>query len=172
MNLYFMRHAHAGQRGEWAGPDSERPLTDKGRRAAQAAASGLARRSPPISRIITSPLTRAADTAAIVATRLSAPVTISDALGLGFDLAGLAAILSEAGWASDLLLVGHQPSMGEVLAALLGEKDAIVDMKKASVALVTLPDVSNLGPDGALHLEGSARLRWLRTWRELEQRGS
>ncbi len=171
MNIYFMRHAHAGQREEWTGPDAERPLTEKGRHAAQAAASGLARRSPPISRIITSPYTRAADTAAIVATRLSAPVTLSDALAPGFDLSGLFTILTEAGWASDLLLVGHQPSMGEVLAALIGLRDGMVDMKKAAVARIILPDAPMTGQSPAA-LAGMGKLRWLRTWRELEARAS
>lgn len=165
MNLYLMRHAHAGQREEWTGPDFERPLTEKGRRAAEAAASGLAHRSPPISRIITSPYVRAAETAAIVAARLGVPVTTSDALSPSFGLSGLAAVLTEAGWAGDLLLIGHQPSMGQVLAALIGQGDVMVDMKKASVARVILPD------EGSQRLEGVGSLRWLRTWRELEKQG-
>lgn len=166
MNLYFMRHAHADARDEWTGPDSERPLVEKGRRAADVAAAGLARRSPPISRIITSPYARAAETAAIVAARLGISVTASDALTPRFDLPGLAALLAEAEWASDLLLVGHQPSMGQVLAGLIGQGDAMVDMKKASVARVILPDAS------PPRLEGAGALRWLRTWRELGARDS
>jgi phosphohistidine phosphatase len=169
MNLYLMRHAHAVEPDEWRGPDSERPLIEKGRRAAEAAATGLARRSPPVSRVITSPYTRAADTAEIVATRLGVIVTANEALALNFDLARLAVILDEATWASDLLLVGHQPNMGQVLAALLGRPDRPVELKKAAVALVTLPD----GPvAGAPRLEGAGALRWLRTWRELGARES
>ncbi len=170
MNLYLMRHAHAVEPDEWTGPDSERPLIDKGRRASDAAAAGLARRSPPISRIITSPYARAAETAAIVAARLGVPVTDSDALAPGFDLSALAAVLAEADWASDLLLVGHQPSMGHVLAALLGRGDEPMDMKKASVARVILPDAPASG-ESRPPLEGAATLRWLRTWRKLEKRG-
>ena len=171
MNLYLMRHAHALERDEWGGPDSERPLIDKGRHASEGAASGLARRSPPISRIITSPYARAAETAAIVATRLGVPVTDSDALAPGFDLSALASVLAEAGWASDLLLVGHQPSMGHVLAALLGREHETMDMKKASVALVILPDAPASG-ESPPSLEGAATLRWLRTWRKLERLGA
>lgn len=169
MNLYLMRHAHAVEPDEWNGPDSERPLIEKGRRAAEAAAAGLARRTPPISQIITSPYARAADTAAIVATRLGVAVTPSDALAPHFDLARLTAMLAEAGWASDLLLVGHQPSLGLVLGALLGRPDRPVALKKAAVALVTLPDAPVAGASPP-RLEGAGALRWLRTWRELEER--
>jgi phosphohistidine phosphatase len=165
MNLYFMRHAHALTHDEWPGPDPERPLTEKGRHASDAAASGLAHRSPPISRIITSPYARAAETAAIVAARLGVPVTSSEALTPEFSLSGLAAILAEADWASNLLLVGHQPSMGQVLAGLIGQEGGMVDMKKASVARIILPD------GGPQTIEGAGSLRWLRTWRELQAKG-
>ncbi len=168
MNLYLMRHAHAVEPGEWTGPDYERPLIEKGRRAAAAAALGLAHRSPPISRIITSPYARAAETAAIVAERLGAPVTASDALAPGFDLSRLTGLLAEAGWASDLLLVGHQPSLGAVIASLIGQGGALMGMKKAAVARVTLPDMP---ASGETPLAGAGKLRWLRSWRELEARG-
>lgn len=170
MNLYFMRHAHAVARDGWTSPDPERPLIEKGYRATEAAASGLARLSPPISRIITSPYVRAAQTATIVAERLGAPVTSSDALTPRFGLPSLAALLAEADWESDLLLVGHQPSMGQTLAALIGRGDGMVDMKKASVALVALPDRRSHG-DHQPSLAGAGKLRWLRTWRELGEQG-
>lgn len=170
MNLYLMRHAHAVEPGEWSGPDFERPLIEKGKHAAAAAALGLARRSPSISRIITSPYARAAETAAIIAARLGASVTVSDALAPGFDLSRLSAILAEADWASDLLLIGHQPSLGMVLAALIGVGAEPVDMKKAAVARITIPDTSAPSEIQA-SLAGAGKLRWLRTWRELEARG-
>jgi len=31
MFIHLLRHAHAGDRGAWAGPDATRPLSDKGR---------------------------------------------------------------------------------------------------------------------------------------------
>lgn len=165
MNLYLMRHAHAAERDEWSGPDAERPLIEKGRRAALAAATGLSRLTPPISRILTSPYARAAETAAIVARRLDAPHATTDALTPGFDLARLAETLDGAGWASDLLLVGHEPDLSGVVSALTGQPAQSLKFKKAAVALVSLAERSD-----ARELAGAGSLTWLLTWRKLERR--
>ena len=42
MKLYVVRHAHAGSRSGWDGPDESRPLSTKGRRQAAAIADALA----------------------------------------------------------------------------------------------------------------------------------
>jgi phosphohistidine phosphatase len=167
MNLYLMRHAHAVDQEQWMGPDAWRPLIEKGRQAAQAAALGLARAAPPITQIVSSPLTRALQTAQLVAAALSAPITQSDALGTMFDITRLPEILDSAGWASDTLLVGHQPSLGVVLAALTGKSLSETDLKKAAVALVTLDDAA--AKERRLVKAGS--LEWIRGWRDWENAG-
>lgn len=165
MNLYLMRHAHAAERDKWSGPDAERPLIEKGKRAALAAATGLSHLTPPISRILTSPYARAAETAAIVARRLDAPLATTDALTPGFDLVRLAGALDGAGWASDLLLVGHEPDLSAVVSALTGKPTHAVAFKKAAVALVSLAERHD-----ARELAGAGTLGWLLTWRKLERR--
>jgi 8-oxo-dGTP diphosphatase len=42
MKLYVVRHAHAGSRSSWDGPDEARPLSTKGHRQASAIADSLA----------------------------------------------------------------------------------------------------------------------------------
>lgn len=42
MIIHLVRHAHAGNRSEWIGDDSERPLSEKGRSQSDAIADALA----------------------------------------------------------------------------------------------------------------------------------
>ena len=172
MNVYLMRHAHAVERDEWSGPDAERPLTDKGRKAAAEAARGLTRLTDPVTRVISSPYTRARETAEIVAARLRLSVALNSALTeertpLNYFLA----TLREEAYAPGLLFVGHQPMLGQILAHLQGDCDGIVDMKKAAVAFVALPGIPD-DMDAAsdlpfARLVDGASLVWLRAWREL-----
>ena len=60
MALYLVRHAKAGQRDRWDGPDHLRPLTRAGRAQAQALAAWLA--NEPISRLLSSPYVRCIQT--------------------------------------------------------------------------------------------------------------
>ena len=50
---YLLRHAHAGNKRAWAGPDSARPLSNAGRQEAHGLLTQL--RDYPISRILSSP---------------------------------------------------------------------------------------------------------------------
>ena len=73
MQLLVIRHAIAMEREEWAKsgrPDSDRPLTDTGRRRMRKNARGLQRISPHPNLIASSPWLRAADTARVVAETL------------------------------------------------------------------------------------------------------
>ena len=56
----LVRHAHAGSRGSWDGPDDERPLSHKGRRQAEALVGRLAKFSP--TRVLCSPFLRCVQT--------------------------------------------------------------------------------------------------------------
>lgn len=170
MNLYIMRHAHAMDQDQWMGPDAGRPLIEKGRQAAQVAARGLAALTPPITQIISSPLTRALQTAQLVSATLNAPITQSEALDTMFDITKLPAVLEQAGWASDVLLVGHQPSLGVVLAALTGHSLSSLsetDLKKAAVALVALPNEAAR----ERRLVGVGSLEWIKTWHDWDSAG-
>jgi phosphohistidine phosphatase len=171
MNVCLMRHAHAVERDEWNGTDAARPLIAKGRNAAAEAARGLARLPEPITRIITSPYLRALETADIVAARLRVPVTINDALKEPrTPLNHFIAALREADYEPNLLFVGHQPMLGQVLAQLQGDCAGEVDIKKAGVAYVALPgapDHVNAADIPFGRLIDGASLLWLRTWREL-----
>ena len=60
MTVYLVRHANAGIREHWSGPDELRPLSSSGRRQAQGLAGLLA--GERITRIISSPAVRCVQT--------------------------------------------------------------------------------------------------------------
>ena len=73
-HLYFIRHglSEMNQAGKWSGAQSESPLTAEGRQQAQAA--GRAAKNLGIDYIISSPLSRAHDTAKIIAQEITYPL--------------------------------------------------------------------------------------------------
>jgi len=60
VTLYIVRHAKAGKRSEWDGPDTLRPLSDKGWEQSQAIAEKLIELKP--SALISSPAVRCMQT--------------------------------------------------------------------------------------------------------------
>jgi phosphohistidine phosphatase len=154
MRLYVMRHADA-DRSAWDGDDFERPLTEKGRARTLAMAEHLDAIGVAPRRIVTSPLARAAQTAAIVAEVLGGIETLvqDDRLGPGFGVDRLARIVEDNAEAEALLLVGHEPALSRVVGDLIGGGDVV--MKKGAVACVDLgPSIGKGGgaapPSGTL----------------------
>jgi hypothetical protein len=58
--IYLVRHAHAGQKKTWSGPDSRRPLSSHGQQ--EAAGLLIQLHQEPITRIISSPALRCQQT--------------------------------------------------------------------------------------------------------------
>ena len=122
MQLWLIRHAVAAERDEFEGPDNERPLTAKGRKRFREFCKWLADQTAMPGRIVSSPLVRAAETAAILAKAADlkkSAVELSDLLAPGIDTTALLQSLQDD--AQDLTaLVGHEPDMSQCLAELLG----------------------------------------------------
>jgi len=121
-----MRHAKAEPKKPGL-PDEDRRLTDEGRKQVEAIAGVLPWKP---SRIIHSPYVRARETAELLASKLG--VTNVEESGLlapdRFDLGAFKKLASDG-----VLMVGHAPSVEEVLSSLLGCQ---VKMKTASIAIV------------------------------------
>jgi phosphohistidine phosphatase len=150
IELYLLRHAHAGDPGAWDGPDERRPLSDKGEKQAERLGQFLAGIGFQPDSIITSPKLRAAQTARIVAEHLGLPVREDESLGGGVSVGSLEAILRDAGDPVRPVLVGHDPDFSELLAVLCDA--ARVPMRKGALARI----------DVARSLEpGGGTLRWL-----------
>jgi phosphohistidine phosphatase SixA len=80
---YLLRHAHAGRKHAWTGPDALRPLSEVG----HAQAVGLVDRLSdwPVTRILSSPTTRCLQTVAPLATNRGLEVETVEALAVDGD---------------------------------------------------------------------------------------
>ena len=161
MWVYLFRHGPAGERDAERWPDDDRrPLTARGERRTRRAAQvlgGMERR--PV-QILTSPLDRAAQTAAMIAESMmtSGPVGVAEELAPGHSLQALLTRMQRAN-AEALVLVGHEPDLGRFAGLLLfGDAERAVPLKKAGCCALVFE-----GPPRA----GTAQLRWLWTPRML-----
>ncbi|MCX7013633.1 MAG: phosphohistidine phosphatase SixA [Candidatus Sumerlaeota bacterium] len=123
MEIYLLRHAIAANRDPGKYPrDEDRPLTGRGAARQREAALGMARLGLEFDRIVASPLARARQTAEIVADVLRAKdkLEINGLLGFEFSMEALDRWLSGMPADSRILLVGHEPDMGELAAHWTG----------------------------------------------------
>jgi len=148
--IYFLRHAHAGDAGAWDAPDAIRPLTEKGERQADRMGRFLASIGFEPDAIITSPKVRAARTAELVAGHLGRPVVTDPRLAGPLSLDDLDEILADAGRPERPVLVGHDPDFSELAAIITGAPR--LPMKKGALARVDV--------DGRLQ-PGAGTVRWL-----------
>jgi phosphohistidine phosphatase len=148
--LYFLRHADAGDPLAWHGPDERRPLSDKGEKQADRLGRFLAAMGFHADAILTSPKTRASQTAEIVAAHLGVTATVVDHLGESLGLGELERVLRDAGDPDRPVIVGHDPDFSDLVAVLCDTSR--VPMRKGALARV---DVGRpLEP-------GDGTLRWL-----------
>jgi phosphohistidine phosphatase len=114
--LLLIRHAKAAD----ASPDRERPLTDKGRRAAGAIGSWLQASGRVPDRVLVSTALRARQTWAAAAESLGVdPEQAVDQRIYDNTVQALLDVIGElAGEAGTVAVVGHNPSMGELAFAL------------------------------------------------------
>ena len=132
MDLILWRHAEAV---DWV-PDLARELTPKGHRQANDLAKWLRQRLPKGTVILVSPAARAQQTAQALTSDFK---TVKD-LSPG---ASPEAVLSAAGWPEQsgaVLVVGHQPALGEVAALLLSGEPGEWSIKKGGVWWLTYRD--------------------------------
>jgi phosphohistidine phosphatase SixA len=92
---YLLRHAHAGDKRAWTGPDLERPLSTAGRREAHGLLTRL--RDYHITRIVSSPAVRCLQTVEPLAERRGLTPDTSEVLGVGGDPAALLRLLLDRG---------------------------------------------------------------------------
>jgi phosphohistidine phosphatase len=121
--IWLLRHGDA----EDGSPDSERPLTEKGREQARAVGAALKALGVELDACLSSPKVRAAETARLACEPLGVEPQLEPKLAGGpFDAEALAAGLGE-----DVLLVGHDPDFSMAVHSLSG---AQVRMKKGGLA--------------------------------------
>jgi len=140
-----MRHGIALERGEWSGADELRPLSEDGKARTAQVVKALQKSGRLKAAVIwSSPLVRAHQTAEIAAKILGLDVELSAALVPGADAQGLALEFAARKRPQNLLVVGHEPDCGELVAELTGDRTGENAFKKAGVALLE----GNLEPGG------------------------
>jgi phosphohistidine phosphatase len=128
MQLILWRHADA----ENAAPgqsDAERSLTAKGEKQARRMAAWLAKRLPKDARILASPARRAQQTAQA----LDRDFETASEVG---TMADCRSVLKVAGWPSGddtVVVVGHQPTLGQAAALALTGKAAEWSIRKGAI---------------------------------------
>src|SRR5260370_17723815 len=125
MQLLVVRHGIAEEREAWAPRnDSLRPLTADGKKKMKEAAKGLRAIVPRVDMLATSPLTRAMETAVILAKVYDkgTPTTV-DALAPGQRPPALAPWLRSQVTHKTVAIVGHEPGLGPLASWLTPAPD-------------------------------------------------
>jgi phosphohistidine phosphatase len=140
MEIYLVRHAIAHERDASRWPDDAlRPLTDEGVERFESAARGLRRIVPAVECVLTSPFTRAWQTAEILTSHAGWPAAErADELTAGGDPDAVVTLL-ERRTVESVALVGHEPDLSG-LASLLLVGDAAkaeIELKKGGVIALT-----------------------------------
>lgn len=125
MELILWRHADAEDRV----PDAARALTSKGEKQARRMAAWLKERLPGDTRVLASPAKRAQQTAKTLTRRFE----ILEVIGTA---AGPHSILEAAAWPDGngtVVIVGHQPTLGQAAALAVTGKPAEWSLKKGAL---------------------------------------
>ena len=135
-----MRHGEAVGEAPGLG-DAGRFLTEKGRKITRRTARWLAKKPKRCPAVIwTSPLVRAVQTAEILAEVAGAGVQVVAELSPGRDPKDLVALLRAETHKGPLALVGHEPSLSLLAAALLGAS-TLAGFKKSGVVALSFEGV-------------------------------
>jgi len=164
--LYLVRHGIAGP-APTGMSDSDRVLTADGSRKMRRIAIGLKRLGVAPDAVLSSPLRRAEETAVIVANALvrQLPVEIYPLLAPGYAAAEMLKGLRPHRAARQLVLVGHQPDLGQLASHLLTRAPGLAPLpfKKGAVAAIRVDAIPPRGP---------GELLWFMTPKQLRTVGS
>lgn len=131
MKLYFMRH---GKASPFANTDEQRPLTPEGADHIRLLGQFLHDLGVAPERIYSSPRLRALQTANLIGDALGLAPVINNACNFHFDVDKMLPLLQGLSEDAEVMFVGHNPSMSEIVGAVAG---AQVDLSTGGVAYVT-----------------------------------
>ena len=171
MQILLVRHAIAEDRETFAlsgREDDDRPLTERGRKRMIKAARGIRRLCPSLDLLVSSPLTRAVETAAILADvyalRDMHPSRLAfDGLSPGRGLDPVVEWVGGKASGSAVALVGHEPEMSLLLGRLSsGREQSWFRFKKGGACLL----------ESAQEGRGRFQLQWALTPAQLRILGA
>jgi phosphohistidine phosphatase len=140
MDLYFLRHGSAGSPRKDPKEDAARGLDQEGRQQCELVGDMLVMLGVKFDEIISSPMRRASEAAAIVAKRTRYKHDIALALALRPDATygRFLELLSEVEDEKRVLLVGHNSRIAEFVGKLIsnGTMHTAIHLKKGAIAKV------------------------------------
>ena len=128
MNLVLWRHAEAHDAREGQ-DDLERGLTPRGEKQAKRMAQWLDRQLPDLTRILVSPARRTEQTA----NALGRKFKLRQELAPGGTVAQLLEVVQWPDDKSTVLVVGHQPLLGQTISQLLGLSVSECSVKRGAI---------------------------------------
>lgn len=140
MKLYFFRHAEAEDHAP-SGDDHDRQLTTKGIARSKSAGQALAALDVHPTHVFASPRVRAKQTAELLARALNLTVEFREEVNFSFNVAAIEKLIAGLGDEHEVMFVGHEPSMSQVIGDLTGGN---VVMKKGGMARIDV--VTSLSP--------------------------
>lgn len=166
MRIYLFRHGEALSKGDPSvSSDAERPLIEEGVRRTRQSAEGLVKLGLSFDAILTSPWMRARQTAQIVAEVLEFPgkPEVMEQLAGDRSVEDAIGALATHDKQDHIMLVGHQPLLGEIAAYCLSLSTAMqVDMKKSGIVCVEVARIPPKNPGTLIFAMSAKQLRLLR----------
>jgi phosphohistidine phosphatase len=142
MIVYFLRHANAGQRRANPVQDEKRPLDKEGIEQCRYVGRLLNALDTHVDLILSSPLKRATQSAAMVGNEIAyeQKIELTPALHPGAAFEGFRELLHIVGGLEAVMMVGHNPNLSRFLSLMVtgGLNDSAMDMKKGCVARVEM----------------------------------
>lgn len=149
MEIYMMRHGDAEPRASGL-DDADRKLTPKGKRDTERVARLVKAMNIEPGVILTSPYRRAVETATIALKYLNAGKLLeTSALLPQGELAQVWKEIRSQAKAAQVLIVGHEPQLSELIAFLLGCPELRLDLKKSALVFVDMGKITS-SPKGEL----------------------
>jgi phosphohistidine phosphatase len=142
MFLYFLRHASAGQQLSNAKKDEKRGLDQDGIEQCGYIGRALAALGVQVDVILSSPLKRATQTAALVGNEMGheGKLALENGLRPEASFSDFQKMLQKYARQESILVVGHNPNLREFLGRVISERgcEGMVELKKGAVAQVEM----------------------------------
>ncbi len=152
MKCILLRHGIAVDRAEWSGKERDRPLTKEGIDKTRKAVNGLYQISNQLTHLLSSPFTRAFETAQIVneVFELDEDIQICQELMYHHSPVAIFPVLTQLSDDAHVVCVGHEPHLGQLAATMISGRNVPgLSLKKAGACLIEFEEKPKIG-DGEL----------------------
>ncbi len=170
MKLYIVRHAIAVPHGTKGIAEDDRPLTEEGAKKMREAAEGLCALGCVPQLMLSSPLPRARETAEILreVCEKKALLKLVPGLAPGASRDQIYTEMQTHREVESLMLVGHQPSLGEIAGEIAwGSSDCYLELKKGGACALEIEEMGRIPRGKLLWLLTPSILRKIGTSRNI-----